>query len=67
MIGIKIIFIKNEKGKKLDEKLITKYVTDITQTLFYISGPQELVESYRDQLQTLGATDIRTDLFSGYE
>lgn len=66
-LGLQAIFIVNNKGNFLDEKRIKKHINDREHALFYVSGPQEIVESVRDQLQSLGAKKIKTDLFTGYE
>jgi ferredoxin-NADP reductase/Na+-translocating ferredoxin:NAD+ oxidoreductase RnfD subunit len=53
---------------KLTPKLLSEHVPDFTDRLFYISGPNGLVESYRELLRHSGvrASHIISDYFSGY-
>ena len=48
--------------------MISKYVTDYKERLFYLSGPNVMVEAYKNLLSKIGVkrTNIITDYFSGY-
>lgn len=52
----------------LDAALIKKVVPDYRERLFYISGPNAMVDTTKRHLHQLGVTrrNIRTDYFSGY-
>ncbi len=56
-----------ERGR-LDEALLRKWVPDLNQRLFWISGPPPMVKSYRDLVKQTGVAEdaIRTDNFAGY-
>lgn len=52
----------------IDEKLITKYVSDITKKHFYISGPGPMVDAIKAKLTNMNIDDkhVHTDWFPGY-
>jgi glycine betaine catabolism B len=56
-----------ERGQ-LDEMLLRKYVTNFDQSVFWISGPPQMVSAYRGLIKQIGVSDeaIRTDSFIGY-
>ncbi len=58
---------KGEKGR-LNEALLEKWVPDLNQRLFWISGPPPMVKAYKELVKQTGVGDeaIRTDSFAGY-
>ncbi len=56
-----------ERGK-LDEALLRKWVPNLDQRLFWISGPPSMVMAYKALIKQTGVPDesIRTDNFTGY-
>jgi ferredoxin-NADP reductase len=54
-------------GRRLVPSDFKKYV-DKPNSIFYLSGPEPLVENYENVLQKMGATKdrIKTDFFPGY-
>jgi len=58
---------KGEKGR-LNEALVRKWVPDLEQRLFWISGPPPMVTAYKELVKQTGVGDeaIRTDSFAGY-
>ncbi|MDB5167100.1 MAG: hypothetical protein JWN26_245 [Candidatus Saccharibacteria bacterium] len=56
-----------EKGY-LDMQTIERYVGNVYEHTFYISGPNAMALSFREQLRAAGITPsrIKTDYFSGY-
>src|SRR5512136_852861 len=58
---------KGERGR-LNETLLQKWVPDLNQRLFWMSGPPPMVTAYKELIKQTGATDdsIRTDSFAGY-
>ena len=58
---------KGEKGR-LNEALLRKWVPDLDQRLFWISGPPPMVTAYKELVKQTGVGDeaIRTDSFAGY-
>jgi ferredoxin-NADP reductase/Na+-transporting NADH:ubiquinone oxidoreductase subunit NqrB len=53
---------------KLNHQLIARLVPDYAERIFYVSGPDGMVDVTKDYLHTLHvpATHIKTDHFSGY-
>jgi ferredoxin-NADP reductase len=53
---------------RLDETLLRKYVPDLQQAYFMVSGPPPMVNAYVELLKQLGVADdaIRKDSFTGY-
>ena len=43
---------KGEKGD-IDEAMISKYIKDVLSPIYFISGPQAMVEAYRTMLQKM--------------
>jgi len=58
---------KGEQGK-LDEVLLRKWVHNLDQQLFRISGPPPMVTAHKELIRQAGAEDesIRTESFAGY-
>jgi len=58
---------REEQGK-LNEALLRKYIPDLNQRLYWISGPPSMVQAYKVLLYNLGVTDksVRVDSFIGY-
>ncbi|MGD0919143.1 MAG: FAD-dependent oxidoreductase [Thermodesulfobacteriota bacterium] len=58
---------KGEKGR-LNEALLRKWVPNLDQRLFWISGPPPMVTAYKQLVKQTGVGDeaIRTDSFAGY-
>ena len=74
-LGIMIVPIVTEpsgtwEGEKgyLDMKVIERYVGNVYEHTFYISGPNTMAMSFRDELRLVGvpSSRIKTDYFSGY-
>jgi ferredoxin-NADP reductase len=53
---------------RVDEKTIPKLVPDRDKSVFYVSGPEPMVESLEKTLKKLGVPKkrIKTDFFPGY-
>ena len=56
-----------ERGH-IDQKMLAKYLTDVTLPIYYITGPPGLVKGLRTLLKSTGVDDddIRTEEFTGY-
>lgn len=54
--------------KKVDLAALNKIVKDVKKPIFYISGPEPMVESYEKLLQSLGVLPhhVKTDYLPGY-
>lgn len=65
-VGVKSIFITTEKDGYIDEKMIEEKIPDYKKRVFYISGPELLVEGLKDMLSRMKPKEIKTDFFPGY-
>jgi ferredoxin-NADP reductase len=56
-----------ERGR-IDEQMLTKYLTGITSAIYYVTGPPGMVQGLRMLLKATGvdSDDIRTEEFTGY-
>lgn len=63
-VGIKPFYLST----RLSPDLIKKEVPDYMERIFYLSGPDAMVTSYKKMLLNLGVghTNIKTDYFPGY-
>ncbi|MFZ2804064.1 MAG: FAD-dependent oxidoreductase [Patescibacteria group bacterium] len=54
--------------QRIDEQAIRKIVPDLTVPLFYISGPEPMVQAFEKMLMGMGIPDahIKRDYFPGY-
>lgn len=77
-LGVKVVYIitdeksipekwRGEKGF-INEDMLKKWAPDFRQRLFYLSGPNKMVDSYKSLLRRLGVSEknIVTDYFPGY-
>lgn len=55
--------------ERINEEAIRKHVPDLTKPVFYISGPEPMVEAFEKMLAEMGIADahIKRDFFPGYE
>jgi ferredoxin-NADP reductase len=76
-LGAKVVYTITDKTAEVPAgvrrgqiapRLIAEEVPDYEERLFYISGPQPMVQAIRDGLHSLGVADhnIKTDFFPGY-
>lgn len=56
-----------ERGR-IDERIVRKYVPDLAQSVFYLSGPEGMVRAMRQLLVRMAVDEdsIRTEEFAGY-
>ena len=76
-LNIKVVYIlsddkdlstwKGERGR-IDEKMLKKHVNDINDRIYFLSGPNAMVENYKKLLKSLNVkqTSIVTDYFPGF-
>ncbi len=74
-VGLRAVFViteptgnwQGERGR-LSVDMMKRYVSNLTDSKIYISGPNAMVEDFRSELQMSGVMpfDIVTDYFSGY-
>lgn len=77
-LGIKIVYVlthaedaptdwQGEKGR-LNADMLAKYVPDVKDRMYYISGPNTMVDAYKKVLHEVGVSrgHIITDYFPGY-
>ena len=75
-LGIKTVYAFNEAAtaqpigsvRTIDREVIGREVPDYKDCMFYISGPQGMVSSFKDMLVDIGVgrTNIKTDYFPGF-
>ncbi len=75
-MGIKVIYTitdiknipKNWKGHigRIDEQLIQKEIPDFKERIFYLSGPNAMIESFGNTLKKIGISHIKKDYFPGF-
>lgn len=63
-LGVKPLYMTD----RITEELINKEVSDFKNRLYYISGPNGMVEAYKTLLTSMGVPrkSIKTDYFPGY-
>src|ERR1041385_2251457 len=56
-----------ERGR-IDQQMLSKYLTGITSAIYYVTGPPGMVKGLRTVLRATGVDtdDIRTEEFTGY-
>ncbi len=66
--GVRTIYINTDKMGYIDESLIKKEVADWKERLFYVSGPEPMVEAFEKVLLEMGVKrrNIKSDYFPGY-
>jgi ferredoxin-NADP reductase len=77
-VGVKSVFVLTDKERvpsgwkgevgRLDEKMLGKHVPDFKERVFYISGPNAMVDGYKRILFKAGVkrVDVKTDYFPGF-
>lgn len=66
--GVRSVYVNNDQMGYINEKIIKKEVPDWKDRLFYISGPEPMVEAFEKMLAQMGLErkKIRRDYFPGY-
>lgn len=67
--GLKTIYLETEKEGPLTMEKTKKSVPDWMERIFYVSGPEPMVEAFEKMFQAGGVSSdrIKTDFFPGYE
>ena len=67
-VGVKTFYLATEKDGYLTAEKIRAKLPDYASRLFYISGPNAMVENYKKMLLSAGVSHskIRTDYFPGF-
>lgn len=75
-IGLKTVYVMDDasgmehetaESGKLTPETLRRYVPDITERLFYLSGPNAMVDAYKAMVRAMGVKrwHIKTDYFPG--
>ena len=66
--GVKTVYINTDEDGYIDERKIKEKVSDWKDRMFYISGPEPMVEAFEKMLSKMGVSrnQIKRDYFSGY-
>ncbi|OGM29509.1 hypothetical protein A2630_00755 [Candidatus Woesebacteria bacterium RIFCSPHIGHO2_01_FULL_44_10] len=65
-VGIKTHYVVTEKDGYIDEALIKTKVPDWKKRIYYVSGPQPMVDIFAKMLSKMKVAGIKTDFFPGY-
>lgn len=65
-IGVKTYYIITERDGYIDEKMIKEKIPDYRDRTFYVSGPELMVEVFKEMLSKMKVKWIKTDYFPGY-
>ena len=65
-VGVKTFYINTKKDGYIGEKMIVEKVPDYQTRVFYISGPEPMVEAFKKIFSEMGIKKIKTDFFPGY-
>ncbi len=76
VLGIKIVYTVTDKDNtpsywkghvgRIDSELIQKEIPDFQERLFYLSGPNAMIESFETLLKNIGVKHIKKDYFPGF-
>ncbi len=64
--GLGTVYANTDVDGYIDEAVIRKQVPDFAQRIFYVSGPEPMVEAFVNMLKGLGVAGIKRDYFPGY-
>src|SRR3989338_4257525 len=65
-VGIKTHYVVTEKDGYIDDALIKTKVPDWKKRIYYVSGPQPMVDIFAKMLSKMKVAGIKTDFFPGY-
>lgn len=65
-VGVRSIYVMTGKDGYIDEEMIRMRVPDYERRVFYVSGPQPMVEAFEKMLSRMKIKKIKTDFFPGY-
>ena len=65
-VGVRTVYVNTEKDGYIDEEMIKKKVPDYQNRIFYVSGPEPMVEAIKKLLSQMKIKMIKTDFFPGY-
>ncbi len=65
-VRVKTFYINTKKDGYIDEQMIEEKVPDFQKRMFYISGPEPMVEAFKKMLLGMKVKKIKTDFFPGY-
>ncbi len=64
--GLKTINIVTKRDGHIDQAMIAAKIPDYKARMFYVSGPQAMVDEVQKLLRRAGVKKIKTDFFPGY-
>ncbi len=67
-IGWETIYVNTDEDGYIDEKVISEKVPDWKDRIFYVSGPEPMVEAFEKMLAKMGIakSQVKRDYFPGY-
>lgn len=66
-IGVNAVYIPTDEQGFITPQTIKEKILDWPERLFYVSGPEPMVEAYEKMLSSMGIKNIKRDYFPGYE
>lgn len=66
--GIKTVYINTDQDGYIDEEIVKNQIPDWEERLFYVSGPEAMVEAFEKWLLAMGVTEenLKRDYFDNY-
>lgn len=65
-VGVKTHYVVTKRDGYIDEEVIKEKVPNWKERVYYISGPQPMVEIFEKMLSKMNVRKIKTDFFPGY-
>ena len=65
-VGVSTIYVNTDKDGYIDAEMIRNQVSDYRERMFYIAGPESMVEAFEGMLKGMGVAGIKKDYFPGY-
>ncbi len=64
--GLGTVYVNTDVNGYIDAAVIRKQVPDFAERIFYVSGPEPMVEAFVNMLKGMGVAGIKRDYFPGY-
>lgn len=67
-LGVKTVYANTDTDGLVNEKRIRKEIPDFRDRVFYVSGPEPMVQAFENMLYTMGLPrrQVKRDYFPGY-
>jgi ferredoxin-NADP reductase len=67
-LGAKVFYVPRDTNGNVDSDFVKKEIVNYDEKIFYISGPEAMVNYFKESLKALNIPrhNIRTDYFPGF-